>query len=165
MQSLKLLLLFALSLAGSSTDPQPPVLFETWFSDDHPERFEKRIAVCKKMSPEDRAHIHQWLESGAWKKGATAMPVLPSPGSFVFRRAGTNKCWIIGLLADVEYLTIDEGRLDKNGNPIIDMKSFRCLKNEKVARILEREIERHHPAGKKKIDEHRKLAEDHKKDR
>jgi hypothetical protein len=150
-------ILLILMAAGFCAEKLPQrTLYVTKYSES--DRLERKIADCKDMPSEQLAFIHQWLEDGAWKKSTVAMPKLRSPGSFVFRRQGTDQCWIVSLLENVRHLTVKAGIYDAEEVPKVDMNSFACVVDEKIARMLEKEIEKHHPEGRKMIEEFRELA-------
>ena len=146
-----LLLAIANSLAG---EPLIPALFHPRMRND---RYEQKIADCKKMSPEDIKDIHGWLKAGTWNEGQKAIPKVPEAGTFLFRETGTKRAWVISLLAATDALIVKEAVIGIGGFPISDFNSFKCVRHPRFAKLLELEVRRSFPEGSQRIDEEKDL--------
>lgn len=155
---LKLAILYLIAISSVTAAPEAPRLFLTKYTTQKSTtRLEQFIATCRKMPVSHVEEIQKWLGTDEWKRGGTAIVMIRSAGSFVFRQPKKNWCWVIALQADVRHLIVQVGTVNSDGSITVEEDSLRTVENIRIAELLKRQIENYSPRGKKVIDEMSKL--------
>ena len=116
------------------------------------------VTVCEQMPAADLAEVYAWLKSSEWRKGATAIPKIQEAGVFAFIQPGTDRFWIVSLVADARHIFVQIGRAAGHGFIAVEDRSLRCVKDTGIGEILRRQVESYYPAGVRRIEENFELA-------